>query len=99
LYLFVGGVGKGADFSELKPVLSELERVQLCCFGEDAMQFMPLHPSAKTFETMHDIIESISKQLAPGDMVMLSPACASFDQFNNFMARGDAFTELAHEYA
>ena len=99
LYLLVGGVGKGADFSELKPVLSELERVQLCCFGEDAMQFMPLHPSAKTFETMRDIIESISKQLAPGDMVMLSPACASFDQFNNFMARGDVFTELAHEYA
>ena len=99
LYLLVGGVGKGADFSELKPVLSQLERVQLCCFGEDAAQFMPLHPSSKTFETMGDIIESISKQLVAGDMVMLSPACASFDQFNNFMARGDAFTELAHEYA
>ncbi|XNG92635.1 hypothetical protein BCV43_14125 [Vibrio cyclitrophicus] len=60
---------------------------------------MSLHQSAKTFETMSDIIESISTQLLPGDMVMLSPACASFDQFNNFMARGDAFTELAHEYA
>ncbi|MCL4169142.1 UNVERIFIED_CONTAM: hypothetical protein GTU68_030846, partial [Idotea baltica] len=36
LYLLVGGVGKGADFSELEPVLSQLERVQLCCFGEDA---------------------------------------------------------------
>ncbi|MEZ8257692.1 UDP-N-acetylmuramoyl-L-alanine--D-glutamate ligase [Vibrio cyclitrophicus] len=99
LYLLVGGVGKGADFSELKPVLAQLERVQLCCFGEDAAQFMSLHQSAKTFETMSDIIESISTQLVPGDMVMLSPACASFDQFNNFMARGDAFTELAHEYA
>ena len=99
LYLLVGGVGKGADFSELKPVLAQLDRVQLCCFGEDAAQFMPLHPSAKTFDTMRDIIESIAAQLVSGDMVMLSPACASFDQFNNFMARGDAFTELAHEYA
>ncbi|MCG9640773.1 UDP-N-acetylmuramoyl-L-alanine--D-glutamate ligase [Vibrio sp. Isolate34] len=99
LYLLVGGVGKGADFSELKPVLAQLDRVQLCCFGEDADQFMPLHPSAQKFETMQQIIESISPQLVAGDMVMLSPACASFDQFNNFMARGDAFTDLAHEYA
>ena len=33
------------------------------------------------------------------DMIMLSPACASFDQFKNFMARGDAFTALAKHYA
>lgn len=98
LYLLVGGVGKGADFSPLKPVLAQLN-LQLCCFGADGDQFMPLHPSAKRFERMEDVIEHISPQLQSGDMVMLSPACASFDQFSNFMARGDRFAELARQYA
>lgn len=98
LYLLVGGVGKGADFSELAPVLSPLN-VQLCCFGRDGDQFMSLHSSAKRFDTMHEIIQWIATQTVCGDMVLLSPACASFDQFNNFMARGDAFTELAKAYA
>lgn len=99
LYLLVGGVGKGADFSELAPVLNNIARVKLCCFGEDADQLMPLHPSAQKFDTMQQIIETVSPKLVAGDMVMLSPACASFDQFSNFMARGDAFTELAQKYA
>ncbi len=98
LYLLVGGVGKGADFSELTPVFAKLN-LQLCCFGEDAEQFMPLHSSAKHFNTMNEIIEWLAPQLENGDMVLLSPACASFDQFSNFMARGDAFTELAKVYA
>ncbi|MDC5704426.1 UDP-N-acetylmuramoyl-L-alanine--D-glutamate ligase [Vibrio europaeus] len=98
LYLLVGGVGKGADFSELDPILQSLN-VQLCCFGEDGDQFMPLHSSAKRFDTMHEIIKWVATQVSSGDMVLLSPACASFDQFNNFMARGDAFTELAKAYA
>ncbi|MGX1925798.1 UDP-N-acetylmuramoyl-L-alanine--D-glutamate ligase [Vibrio sp. NH-7] len=98
LYLLVGGVGKGADFSELAPVLESLN-VQLCCFGEDGSQFMPLHPSAKDFDNMEAIVAWIKPQLQAGDMVLLSPACASFDQFSNFMARGDAFTELALRYS
>ncbi|WP_208640369.1 UDP-N-acetylmuramoyl-L-alanine--D-glutamate ligase [Vibrio aquaticus] len=98
LYLLVGGVGKGADFSELAPVLANLN-VQLCCFGEDGHEFMPLHTSAQSFETMADIVRWVAPQVESGDMVLLSPACASFDQFNNFMARGDAFTELANNYA
>ncbi|MBE4619519.1 UDP-N-acetylmuramoyl-L-alanine--D-glutamate ligase [Vibrio navarrensis] len=98
LYLLVGGDGKGADFSPLAPVLANLP-VELCCFGADGDKFMPLHPSAKRFERMEDVIEQISAQLQPGDMVMLSPACASFDQFSNFMARGDRFAELARQYA
>jgi UDP-N-acetylmuramoylalanine--D-glutamate ligase len=60
---------------------------------------MSLHQSARRFATMEDVIQQISSQLKSGDMVMLSPACASFDQFDNFMARGDAFAQLAHEYA
>ncbi|MCA0935364.1 UDP-N-acetylmuramoyl-L-alanine--D-glutamate ligase [Vibrio alginolyticus] len=98
LYLLVGGVGKGADFSPLKPILAALN-VQLCCFGADGDAFLPLHESAIRFETMEDVIQRISSKLKPGDMVMLSPACASFDQFDNFMARGDAFAALANRYA
>ena len=98
LYLLVGGVGKGADFSELSPIFANLN-LQLCCFGEDGDQFMALHPSAKRFDTMAQVVEWLSPKLVEGDMVLLSPACASFDQFNNFMARGDAFTKLAQTYA
>ncbi len=98
LYLLVGGDGKGADFSELAPALARLN-VQLCCFGADGDKFMPLHPSAKRFDTMQEIIEWSKPQLQSGDMILLSPACASFDQFNNFMARGDVFASLAKQYA
>ncbi|HCM0912557.1 TPA: UDP-N-acetylmuramoyl-L-alanine--D-glutamate ligase [Vibrio parahaemolyticus] len=98
LYLLVGGVGKGADFTPLKPIFATLN-LQLCCFGLDGDDFMPLHESAIRFNTMEDVIQQISSQLKAGDMVMLSPACASFDQFDNFMARGDAFAVLAQKYA
>ncbi|WP_217542382.1 UDP-N-acetylmuramoyl-L-alanine--D-glutamate ligase [Vibrio metschnikovii] len=98
LYLLVGGVGKGADFTPLKPVLATLP-VKLCCFGVDGQQFMSLHPSAHYYSSLSAIIEEIHSQLKAGDMVLLSPACASFDQFNNFMARGDAFAALAKHYA
>ncbi|MGX9996533.1 UDP-N-acetylmuramoyl-L-alanine--D-glutamate ligase [Vibrio sp. JZG120] len=98
LYLLVGGVGKGADFSPLKPIFATLN-LQLCCFGADGDDFMPLHESAIRFDTMEDVIQQVSSQLKPGDMVMLSPACASFDQFDNFTARGDVFAALAQKYA
>ncbi|WP_027696340.1 UDP-N-acetylmuramoyl-L-alanine--D-glutamate ligase [Vibrio litoralis] len=98
LHLLVGGVGKGADFSELAPVLKSLN-VQLHCFGQDGDSFVPLHPSAQRWETMEQAIKSFHDQLKAGDLVMLSPACASFDQFKNFMSRGDEFTRLAQHYA
>ena len=55
LFLLVGGVSKGADFSELAPILKNLN-VQLCCFGQDGDAFMSLHPSAKRFESINEII-------------------------------------------
>ncbi len=98
LYLLVGGLGKGADFSALEPVFAELP-LKLCCFGADAEQFMPLHSSAKRFTTMEDAVKSIHSELKEGDMVLLSPACASMDQFKNFMHRGEVFASLAKQYA
>lgn len=98
LHLLVGGMGKGADFSELAPALAKLQ-VRLYCFGQDGDQFMSLHPSATRWDNMAEILQSLQPSLKSGDMVMLSPACASFDQFKNFMARGDEFTRLANIYA
>ncbi|WP_375751379.1 UDP-N-acetylmuramoyl-L-alanine--D-glutamate ligase [Vibrio sp. HN007] len=98
LHLLVGGVGKGADFSELAPVLAKLS-VKLYCYGEDGDEFLKLHPSATRWVSIEEIVGSVSQEVQSGDMVMLSPACASFDQFKNFMARGDAFAQLAEQYS
>ncbi|RSD32231.1 UDP-N-acetylmuramoyl-L-alanine--D-glutamate ligase [Vibrio pectenicida] len=98
LYLLVGGDGKDADFSELQFVLQALD-VQLCCFGQDGRRFMHLTQDSKYFATLEDIVQWASHRVESGDMVMLSPACASFDQFNNFMARGEVFTALVKQYA
>ncbi|KAB1178616.1 UDP-N-acetylmuramoyl-L-alanine--D-glutamate ligase [Photobacterium damselae] len=96
LHLLVGGDGKGADFSELKAVLADLN-VQLYCFGRDGYQFAELVDNAILVETMAQAMELAASTAQSGDMILLSPACASWDQFANFMARGDAFIELATE--
>lgn len=98
LHLLVGGDGKGADFSELKCVLAPLN-VHLHCYGADGDAFMPLHETAVRWNSMADAMEFITPTLQSGDMVMLSPACASFDQFKNFMTRGEEFTCLAKFYS
>ena len=98
LHLLVGGVGKGADFSELAPALKALN-VMMYCFGEDGEQFLSLDPRSQQCQTMDEAIETLFPTLKAGDMVMLSPACASFDQYANFMARGEAFTHLAKQYS
>ncbi|MEZ9707286.1 UDP-N-acetylmuramoyl-L-alanine--D-glutamate ligase [Vibrio breoganii] len=94
LYLLVGGDGKGADFSELKPALASLD-VELCCFGADGKQLISLSENSVYFDSMQEAVTAIRQKAKAGDMVMLSPACASFDQFANFMQRGEVFTQLA----
>lgn len=47
--------------------------------------------------TMEEAMRIIAGKVQPGDMVLLSPACASLDQFKNFEQRGDVFTRLAKE--
>ncbi|UJF20097.1 UDP-N-acetylmuramoyl-L-alanine--D-glutamate ligase [Vibrio sp. SS-MA-C1-2] len=90
LHLLVGGDGKGADFSELAPIMAKLP-LQLYCFGRDGKQLLSLHANSIRVDTMFEAIDLIKLQVSSGDIVMLSPACASFDQFANFMARGEAF--------
>ncbi|MDY2946428.1 MAG: UDP-N-acetylmuramoyl-L-alanine--D-glutamate ligase [Mannheimia varigena] len=94
LYLLLGGDGKAADFSELKPLINK-PNIICYCFGQDGEALAALSEQSVLVETMQQAIETIRPQLKKGDMVLLSPACASLDQFKNFEHRGDVFIALA----
>lgn len=94
LYLLLGGDGKAADFSELKPLINK-PNIVCYCFGQDGEELAKLSEQSVLVETMQEAIVAIRPQLKKGDMVLLSPACASLDQFKNFEQRGDVFVSLA----
>ncbi|MDF7628739.1 UDP-N-acetylmuramoyl-L-alanine--D-glutamate ligase [Erwiniaceae bacterium L1_55_4] len=97
LWLLMGGDGKSADFSALTRFLQG-DNVRIYCFGRDGDALAALRPEIATrTETMQQAMEQIAPQAKPGDMVLLSPACASLDQFRNFEQRGDIFAQLAKE--
>lgn len=97
LWLLLGGDGKSADFSPLTRYLQG-DNIRTYCFGQDGEALAALRPEiAVRTETLAEAMTQIARQVEPGDMVLLSPACASLDQFKNFEQRGDAFTQLAKE--
>ncbi|OOF80065.1 UDP-N-acetylmuramoyl-L-alanine--D-glutamate ligase [Rodentibacter caecimuris] len=94
LHLLLGGDGKGADFSELAELINQ-PHIICYCFGRDGAELAKLSPQSYLFETMAQAIEFLRPTLQVGDMVLLSPACASLDQFASFEKRGEEFTRLA----
>lgn len=92
--LLAGGVGKGADFGALAPVLARHARVVIL-FGADADRIAAsLQGSARILraDSLEAAVEAAHRESRPGDQVLLSPACASFDMFRNYEHRGDVFT-------
>ncbi|MFZ1873536.1 MAG: UDP-N-acetylmuramoyl-L-alanine--D-glutamate ligase [Chania sp.] len=97
LHLLLGGDGKSADFSSLARYLQG-DNVRLYCFGRDGAQLAELRPEIATLtDTMEQAMQTIAGRVKAGDMVLLSPACASLDQFRNFEVRGNEFARLAQE--
>ena len=94
LHLLLGGDGKGADFSPLRPLINQ-PHVVCYCFGQDGKSLAALAKRRYLFATMAQAIEFLRPTLKAGDMVLLSPACASLDQFDSFEQRGDVFSALA----
>ncbi|AWL12924.1 UDP-N-acetylmuramoyl-L-alanine--D-glutamate ligase [Saliniradius amylolyticus] len=89
LILIAGGDGKGADFSTL-----DLSRVQvLICLGKDGQRIAEQHDSAQLVADMNEAVFQASRIAKDGDMVLLSPACASLDMYANYQARGQAFVD------
>jgi UDP-N-acetylmuramoylalanine--D-glutamate ligase len=99
LFLLLGGDGKSADFSPLIPYLQN-RNLEVFCFGRDRYLLGKLAANITTItETMAESVKIIAQKVEPNDVVLLSPACASLDQFKNYIERGKRFAQLATQYA
>jgi UDP-N-acetylmuramoylalanine--D-glutamate ligase len=100
IVLIAGGDGKGQDFSPLKPAVANCARA-VVLLGRDAHKIaeaiqdsqVPLHYVA----TMEEAVRLSFLLAHPGDVVMLSPACASLDMFKNYIHRAEVFTGVVKE--
>jgi UDP-N-acetylmuramoylalanine--D-glutamate ligase len=95
--LIAGGKGKGQDFAPL--AAAARGRVgHAVVIGEDgpkiAAALGAVQVACSAAPTMAAAVEAARAQARPGDVVLLSPACASFDMFDNFEHRGDVFKKL-----
>ncbi len=99
IWLIAGGEGKGQDFSPLRePALRYVKGAFL--IGKDAQLISnALGPDVECVasETLANAVQAAAKQARAGDIVLLSPACASFDQFSNYVARAAAFVSEIQE--
>lgn len=97
--LIAGGLGKGQDFSDLAQSMAKSGRAAIV-MGKDAAlikaaltSVIPVH----TVATMADAVAKAGELAQQGDVVLLSPACASFDMFSGYEQRGDVFSACVQE--
>lgn len=108
LLLILGGQGKGQQFGELTPFINQYVS-QVLFIGEDAKQIeqhlraaklsdeVALH-QCQTLENAFATIQQVTiSSLSQVQAVLLSPACASFDQFSGYAARGEHFSQLVSQ--
>ncbi|MBU0501486.1 MAG: UDP-N-acetylmuramoyl-L-alanine--D-glutamate ligase [Gammaproteobacteria bacterium] len=98
--LIAGGDCKGAEFRDLAPVAQRTVRT-LVLIGRDAPMIEAALRHRVPMVKAKDMTEAVALSASharPGDSVLLSPACASFDMFNNYMHRGDVFAKAVRDY-
>lgn len=93
--LILGGVGKGQDFTVLRTALERFVKVAVL-IGEDASQISQAIDGATEVvfaKTLQEAVDICQEMTVPNDVVLLSPACASFDMFKNYGDRGHQFVK------
>ncbi|MGB3468932.1 MAG: UDP-N-acetylmuramoyl-L-alanine--D-glutamate ligase, partial [Cyclobacteriaceae bacterium] len=89
-----GGVDKGNEYEQIASLVRQ-KVSHLICLGTDNKPlrdyFSAIVPSIDEVTGMEDAIRCARDKAKPGEVVLLSPACASFDLFENYMDRGDQF--------
>ncbi len=100
--VILGGEGKDQDFTPLRAAVEANARAVIL-IGRDAPLIRAvLNGSAVPIETVTSLNEAVAlahQQALPGDAVLLSPACASFDMFRNYVHRAEVFIAAVHELA
>lgn len=97
-HLIVGGANKGLDFSPVARLLLD-SQVHLYPFGRDGEKIAEsIGFSGPCYRTMEEAARSALAKAEPGEVVMLSPGCASMDAYKDFRHRGEVFTELAKDW-
>ncbi len=105
--LIAGGYDKNIPFDELGPEVVEHAKVLVLCGAtadkiraavEGAPTYTAGNPLILTATNLREAAQLARDHAAEGDVVTLSPACASFDQFPNFMARGKAFKDIVNNW-
>jgi len=93
IVLIAGGIAKGADFRSLVPVFNKWGK-EVILIGQDAVEVAENFDQTTSpyfAKDMQDAVSTALRYASPGDAVLLSPACASFDMFNDFQHRGEVF--------
>jgi UDP-N-acetylmuramoylalanine--D-glutamate ligase len=99
IHLILGGKDKGAPYSPLAPLLRERVRA-VYTIGAAAPIIESQLRGAVTIHscgTLANAVDAAAKAARPGDVVLLAPACSSYDQFENYEQRGRVFKQLVCE--
>lgn len=96
LILIAGGDAKGADVRELQTALQR-DVQQLITLGQDGPAIAALKSAAIEVKTLQQAVRKAAELAKPGDMVLLSPACASLDMFKSYADRGEQFAKAVKE--
>ncbi|TCI55909.1 UDP-N-acetylmuramoyl-L-alanine--D-glutamate ligase [Exiguobacterium sp. SH1S21] len=95
-----GGLERGADLTSLVPAMKRVKAV--IAYGETAERFKTLSESenipAQAVATLDEAVPLAFEQSVAGDVILLSPACASWDQYKTFEERGEHFVKLVNAY-
>ena len=94
-----GGTDKGNDYADLYPLVDKVRA--LVCLGKDnrklTQSFAGKIPVIEEAFSMKEAVAAAYRLALPGDTVLLSPACASFDLFENYEDRGRQFKAFVKE--
>lgn len=97
LHLLLGGDRKLANFFPIKSLIKKYD-VHLYCFGKDGMFLTKFGSNNIIFtKNMVEVIRIITRRVKKKDIVLLSPACSSVDQFSSFEERGNVFTYFSRK--
>jgi len=101
IHLILGGKDKGSDYTVLSDLLRQRVKRVYTIGAAAAKIESHIQGAAEVLhaETLENAIRQASESAAAGDIVLLAPACASFDQFKNYEHRGRVFKEVVHSLA